>query len=52
VEWSDHDRVTVGTAPGGGQILAPRAKAGAVPTVLVIRYPDGKVLLYSLSGGP
>gem|GEM_PF-5686979 len=44
--------VSLGSAPGGGDILVPPAATGTTPTVLWIRYPDGTVVDYALSGGP
>lgn len=43
----------VGSAPSNGDVFsAPSLFPGETPTVLYIRYPDGTVFAYSLSGGP
>jgi hypothetical protein len=44
--------VVVGTAPGNGVILSPPPISDYAPTVLFVRYPDGVVTAYELSGGP
>jgi hypothetical protein len=44
--------VPLGSAPGGGRILSLPPVPGADPTVLFVRYPDGTVASYVLSGGP
>ena len=47
------DCVRVGTAPGDGQIFTrPTTLAGTASVALYIRYPDGSILVYALSGGP
>lgn len=43
--------VPSGAAPGGGEFFAPVGH-GLATTVLQIRYPDGTVVGYALSGGP
>jgi len=44
--------VQLGTAPGGGAVFSAPPIPGASPTVLFVRYPDGGVASYALSGGP
>jgi hypothetical protein len=44
--------VVLGSAPGRGRILSSPPIADYAPTVLFIRYPDGAVTVYTLSGGP
>jgi hypothetical protein len=44
--------VILGTAPGNGQIFGPTPVNGQTPTSILIRYPDGRVIGYALSGGP
>jgi hypothetical protein len=52
VGWSAQDLVVGATAPGDGQIFAPGTARGAVPTILVIEYPNGRTLVYVLVGAP
>jgi hypothetical protein len=44
--------VLVGTAPGHGAVFTWPAPAGASTTGVWVRYPDGTILGYALSGGP
>jgi hypothetical protein len=44
--------VVLGTAPGNGTILSLPPIADYVPTAFYVRYPDGTVTAYALSGGP
>jgi hypothetical protein len=44
--------VSLGAAPGNGEIFSRPPITGASPTVLFVRYPDGTVTVYALSGGP
>jgi hypothetical protein len=40
------------TRGGGGQLFGAPIDPGLTPTVLDLRYPDGRVVEYTLSGGP
>ena len=44
--------VRLGTAPGGGEIYSLPPPPGAASTGVWVRYPDGTILGYALSGGP
>ncbi len=44
--------VVLGSAPGNGTILSSPPDAGYARTVLYVRYPNGTVTVYVLSGGP
>ena len=42
----------IGSAPSNGEIFSAPPIPGLPPTVLYVRYSDGTVFDYSLSGGP
>jgi hypothetical protein len=42
----------IGSAPGNGEVFSAPPLPGISPTVLYVRYPDGSVFDYALSGGP
>jgi hypothetical protein len=42
----------IGTAPSDGEVFSTPPIPGVPPTVLYVRYPDGTVFDYALSGGP
>ena len=42
----------IGDAPGDGQVFGPLPQPGKTVTLLWIRYPDGEIVAYGLSGGP
>ncbi len=44
--------VRLGTVTGGGQVFGPSVTYGQTPTGLEVRYPDGRIVAYALSGGP
>lgn len=44
--------VRVGEGPDGAALFAMPAPAGAAATGLWARYPDGRIVSYTLSGGP
>lgn len=46
------DLIRRGHSPAGGQIFGPPAAAGHTATALWVRYPDGTIWTYGLSGGP
>jgi len=42
----------IGSAPGGGEIFGAPPISGIPATVLYVRYRDGSLFDYALSGGP
>ncbi len=44
--------VRLGALTGGGQVFGPSYTSGQTPTLLEVRYPDGRIVAYGLSGGP
>ena len=46
------DVAKLGPGPAGSTVFGPAAIPGVALTAVLVRFPDGRVISYALSGGP